>query len=503
MAGSLMAQTGEMDVKIGYVFTDESDNLSVNQETYNTYEGPAFSLNNIYIGFENGIKFNGDLNNISMNNRHMNMSLGKAGLTQINFYNNQYRQIYSPDGVNYTRRETTGLSGYLKPHKNFKLFGGFDYFDKDGTAEFIYEPVGESNEYQINYTQYSYNFGGQAYCPYGNARYEFKRITFQNDLNFSLDRTADVHNLSFFSSLPNYRWFTIAAGYYGRSDEYDSLATNLNTNSFWGAGKIYLKNQWLIDFRTIMATTEHNDDMNDQDNKYYTLAVGKSFQRVGGFSVGYEIRKAENETQKTTADGYKVSGWYSYLGKLYIKGRYSFISKTVDDGETLIGESENSRHMLSVKYNDSQWGSLSAKIEKRIKKYDDIDTEADYTSASSALAFKTKFGKLVASYKYNFGEYYNHSNLLGFEFSDHIVSGGLYPMSYYGVEAYIGATYYTTFRDIEMEKISLDLRLNWEFIPLHHLEGRYQMYTYDDFFSVQDTYTANNFEINLTKELKF
>ena len=503
IATSLMAQTGEMEVKIGYVITDEEDNQAVNQETFNTYEGPAFSLNNIYVGFENGLKFTGDMSNLSLNNRNMNMTLSKAGLTQINFYNNQYRRVYSADGSNFTRREATGLNGFVKPHKNLKLFGGFDYFDKDGTAQYSLDPVGESNEYEINYTQYSYNFGGQAYCPYGNMRYEFKQITFQNDINFDLDRTADVHNLSFYSSLPSYRWFTLAAGYYNRSDEYDSTSLKLATESFWGGGKIYLKNQWLIDFRTILATTEHNDDLNEQDNKYYTVAVGKTFKRMAGFRVGYELRNAENDTRKTTADGYMISGWYNYLGKLYLKGRYSFISSTVDEGDILIGETERSRHMISAKYQDTQWGSLSAKLEKRIKKYDDIDTEVDYTSASGALALKTKFGKFVASYKYNFGEYYNRSEDLGFEFSDHIVCGGLYPIAYHGLDLYVGATYYTTFRDLEMEKLSLDAKIGWEFIPMHRIEGRYQMYTYDDFFVINDTYTANNFEINFIKELKF
>ena len=74
ITGTALAGEGFGRVKLGYVGTDEEGNLGVNQQTFNTYEGFAVSLEDFRYTDDHGFGFAADLKNLSLNNRSLYLS---------------------------------------------------------------------------------------------------------------------------------------------------------------------------------------------------------------------------------------------------------------------------------------------------------------------------------------------------------------------------------------------------------------------------------------------
>ncbi len=235
---SFAAGKGQGDVKVGYVYTDETGNPAVNQETNNVYEGFGLSLNDFSYGWDNGVGFDADFERITLNNRNLRFSAYKPGLFQISGTNNQYRRIYDANGAYFTRRQSTGLQANVMPSKHFKVFGGLSRIDKHGDNYTDLRPIPEINTFSSDYHSTTYNVGAQGFCPYGNLRVEYSTHKFSDNLSTTADRKADMVNISAFSSVPKYRWITVGGGYIYRQDKAESYdAAKLTTEPGMGCGE--------------------------------------------------------------------------------------------------------------------------------------------------------------------------------------------------------------------------------------------------------------------------
>ena len=502
-SSALLANEGELKIKLGGVIIDDQDNQGVNHETYNTYEGFGLSLYDFRYETNDGFGFSADLYNVTLNNRNLRFSAYKPGLVKISIYNNQYRRTYDPDGVNFTRREASGVKGTIQPIRNLKIFGGFDYTDKNGKSYNVYHPVADTVELSTDYTQYSYNFGASGFCPFGNLTFEYKSFIFQDDLDFSNDRKADQFKVSLFSTFPNYDPLKFSFGYFSRKEKLDDYTTELKTDIIWGATKLYFKDGLMADYRLVLAQSDHTGNDLKTDNNRHSFSVTKAWKGAGGLGIGYKLGSSDNSIDKTTTKGFLFNGWYNLQQKWYFKGKYSVVNKEVDDGTTLLGHEDRSRHFLSVKYADKNWGSLKGKVEKRIKEYEELNSKVDYTSASVGLLLKkANIGKLSLSGTYYLGQFENQSTVVNYEFSDHLLSVYIYPHIGGKFDVWTGATYYRSRRDIDLEKFNFTFGVSWEFTPAHHLKAKYKAYTYDDLMITSGTYTANILEFNCIRDLK-
>lgn len=494
---------GEMKVKVGYVFTDESDNFSVNQETFNTYEGFALSIMDIQVATSNGFNFYGDLANVTMNNRNMNFTASRSGLLKVSFYNNQYRRTYNESGSKYTRRESTGINGEFTPFENIRFFGGFYYNDKDGSQLSVYRPVYDSVEYNTDYTQYSWNAGLSVKYNKTTFTGEYRNIVFQDDTDFSLDREAEQFRLNLFSFLPTERKITVSGGFLYRKDWMDKRTHELKTYTGWGGTNVYFTDIIKFDYRFVATQADHSDVVENTHIYHHTAAISKDWRGQGGMRFGYDYRTYDDQQDRAVSDGILFDGWFKHQNWT-TKGKFSQINKGDDKGRTLIGDQQRSKYSLSIGYKDNNWGGIKGKIEKQVKEYDDLDAKADYTSSSIEFVYKyDKLGKMVASFSYVIGEFENAINELDFEFTDKLVNLYLYPNSFDKFELAAGATYYLSERDYDLEKFNLNIKVSYEFMADHFIACKYKAYTYDDLLVANNSYTANIVEVNLIKKLNF
>jgi len=390
----------------------------------------------------------------------------------------------------------------VTPSKHFKVFGGFSRIDKHGDNLTELVPIPETITFSSDYNSTSYNVGAQGFCPYGNLRVEYRTHSLTDNLSTTGDRTANMVNISAFSSVPKVRWITVGGGYIYRQDKADSYeSTKLTTNQGWGAAKVYLPYRFAIDYQGVAARTKQEALGTETDNYVNTIAVGKSWKKYGGLRVGYENRISDDLVNRSESDGLLCSGWLKVYD-FHAKGSFTLRNKDIVDGQTLVGGEDYTRNTASLKYARKGWGDLSGRWERRLRKNDDINSQVDYNSISSTMNIdRVKYGRLTVTYSYYIGKYENRSDLTGYEFSDHILTGMFTPKSYKQFTVSAGGTYWRGRRDQNIEKFSLNFVGRYDFPHGHALEVKYDVFNYDDYLLVNNYYTGNIVEVNLIKSI--
>ncbi len=497
-----IAGEGEGEVKIGYVYTDDDGNQSLNRETYNEYEGIGFSLSNFQYLAGNGLHLNADLENITLNNRNLGFSTYKPGLFKLTVNNNQYRRVYDEEGGAFTRRRSTGVQAEISPVKQFRVFGGYSQTDKKGEEISAFSEGVEGLLNETDYSYKSFNVGGQGFCPYGNLRVEYRHSDFADELSEVNDRKSDIISLAGYSVVPKYRSISVSGGFNYRQDEMETEAVKLKTYQGWGGTKIKLPMQATLDYRILYARSKNETRKIETDNWINTVALSRNWMRRGGIRVGFESRVADDLVDRTESVGFLAGGWYNVKDVLHLKGETSLRSKEVKTGTTLVGDEDYTKYLVSAKYVGGAWGDLSARYYGRVRKNDDINSQVDYTALSSVLNLKQpKYGSLRVVYSYYLGKYENLSDEVGYEFADHVVSASVHPVEYSKLSLSIGGSYYISDKDQDISKLTLDLGGIYRLGHGHDLEVRYQMYDYEDQLVTDGEFTGNTVEVSLVKHL--
>ncbi|MFZ1684077.1 MAG: hypothetical protein WAU88_08080 [Candidatus Zixiibacteriota bacterium] len=498
------AETGSGRVKLGYTYIDDDGNQAVDQGRYNLYEGFGLSLNDWIYSFQNGATFAADMNNITMNNRNLLATLNKPGRYTFSVNNSQYRRTYDWDGTKYTRRATTGVDARYQIGRYFKVSGGYGVTSKHGEQFEVLSPIDDTILNSVDYRQTMYHLGTEVGDRYGTVRFDYRHYSFNDNTANNFDRNADNVNLVGTSSFPGARWLLFTGGYLYRRDKSDVDSSRVRTNQPWGSVKAYLPDNFVADYRIVYSMTKHVKPLHEYDNVLHVATVGKNWPRYGGLRAGWEYRIADDFFNKTTSNGFLASGWLKPMNQLFFSGFFSTRKKDVKEGQILNGAEDASRYNVFGKYTDTAWGSLSLKYENKIRKNDDVNSRVDYTSATAQLTLARKaYGSFTATYSYYLGKYENLSDYVGYQFSDHVITGELRSPEYHGLEAEFGGTYYRSRRSVDVEKSSLNFGLGYTFLKNHHLNVEYNVFNFDNYLVRDQYYTGNIVEISLSKDITF
>jgi hypothetical protein len=502
-AESHAANIASGSVKIGYTFIDEDGSQAVNQPTYNVYEGIGLSLNQWQFNWDSGLNLKADLNNITLNNRNLRLSLGKPGRFGVSAFNNQYRRVYQANALNFTRRNASGIQANYQPSRFFKFNGGFGLIDKHGTDYFILPAIDDNVSRSSDWTQKSYNFGAQCGDRYGLVRVDYRRFDFTDNTPAALDRSADQINLMASSTIPKLKQVYLSGGLNYRKDKFDATSTELKTSQYWGATNIYFTPSLLLDYRIIFATTQRNSPKRTIDNVSNTVALGKTWAGKGGARVGYENRVSDDFVNRTSSDGLLAGGWLKPTTKWYFSASLFTRKADVTDGVTLLGDESRTSHAIKARYTEAAWGDVTARWESRIRKNDDLSSEVRYNVVSGELNLsRPKYGRFNITYSYYTGDYKNQSATTSYEFLDHVLTGHIYPVAYKNIAVDFGGTYYRSTKGQDIEKFSLDFGAAFTFLDNHHLQARYRVFNFDDFHFTDKYYTANIVEVCLIKDMQ-
>lgn len=498
------AGSGAGTVKLGYIYLDEEGSRAVNQETYNTYEGFGISLNQWHYNWDNGMRLKADLNNFTLNNRNLRMSIGKPGSFGLSVTNSQYRRIYSDSGNNYTRRRATNVQANFQPSRHVKFDAGFGRTDKHGTDFFVLPAISDTVSRSTDWSQNTYNLGAQFGDGTRLLRADYRRFDFTDNTPLAADRAADLINLHASYTLPRYDWVVVSGGLNYRKDKTDKTETELKTSQYWAGAKLNFTSTLFADYRFIYAITERNEPQRTIDNYSHSIVLGKSWGHWGGGRIGYEYRIGDDFVNRTKSDGLLANAWLKPTEQWYFSGGLSTRKSDVTEGVTLLGDENRTYHSLVAKFIEPQWGDISARWDGRTRKNDDLTSKVDYNVLSGEVNLsRPKLGRLTVSYSHYTGSYNNQDEMTSYEFAEHLFSGHVYPVAYRNFTVDGGGTYYRSQRDQDVEKFSLNFGVSYEFPKSHRVEVRYNVFNFDDFLFFDKYYTANIVEVSLIKDVQF
>lgn len=491
--------------RVGWVFLDEVGNHSVHQGSFNLYDGAALSLENFSYRAPSGIRVNANLRNITLNNRNLAASVGKAGKFGLTVANSQYRRVYDFDGGSFTRRHRTRANVWVQPHRYVRLFGGFGYMGKHGTQVKMFEPNIDLTQNQVDYTQSDFNAGAEFKYQRYNLAVEFQGMTFSDDLVADNDRKSIRYQATASGPVPRYAMVHL----YGGFQHYQSSITDRNdsliANTAWGGVRYFAPYGINVKGSFIIDRARRTDDLVATDNLAFTARVGKDWRGYGGVAVGYGHRINDDYFNELNTDSYMLSAWGRPISKLLLRGEFGSDTKEVQTGRTLTGDEDRTRYRFSCRYELDQNGMdgfVRAKLSDRKIENDQIGSKADYmqTGLEVRLAM-AEYGELQGSYSLFDGEYTNTGGV--FEFKDHVLTGDLMTREYNKARLGLGGTYMRGKEDVDIESFTVRVTGIYTFMPNHQLEVRYTANNFDDLADPSPVYsryyTANVVEISLAR----
>jgi hypothetical protein len=492
-------------VSLGYVWTDEEGDLSLNQPTFNTYEGVALSLRQFRFNLKDGMYVFGDLKNMTLNNRNLRAGVSKPGLFYVALDSRQYRRIYSADGGQATQRAVSGGNAWIQPHRLIRLFGGYSQTNRRGSSVELYELAGPPLPRAVDFKNQFYNVGVVVGERLRSLELEYKGQSYTDQLGVADQYKTVRYRASGRSAVPRYENLWVNAGYELYQRHRQTLGDSIETNLGWGGLRLNLKQGWTFRYSFVWDRTRATSEPVATDNIVNSVAAEKTFPGKGGLSVGYRYLLKDDIFFELKGNSFFASGWFKPDPRVDLRADVGTTSMDDKQANTLTGDNEVTRYRLSATLNDKP-GKLRLKYESRQQKYDDIGSSMDYDRFGADLTLRREaYGSLTVSYSYILGEYADAYST--FEVDDNVLDGLIETARWHGVQALFGGTYLRSKRDLDTERFSVKAGGRFTFARRYTLEAIYTAHNFDDFIDANNPglytryYTANIVEVNLISEL--
>jgi hypothetical protein len=497
-----LAGSGSGDFSVSYLFLDEEGNQSVNQSTFNVYEGAGISVENFRYTMDNGLRVNANLRNIILNNRNLWADFGKPGLFGVQLTHNQYRRVYSFDGSNYIRRHNYGGLLWANPVRYLKVWGGGNYIARSGSMVDLFGADPPEYPVNVDYDQFAYKAGFQFNYMGGLLRFEYRGADYNDNENSSRDQTrSDVH-VNALMPVPNYKWIVLFGGFRHFKTELDSTDFGISSNRGWGGFRADLPQNFQLRYNFIFDRTSSDSDFVATDNITNTVYLSHVWPRLAQLTAGYQNGINDDFEDEVKLNSFFLSGWVHPMDKLDLRGQFGITDEDITDGTRLVGPETRTRYKISGKYNADEYGLIAMKFENKKRKNEDIDTRVDYVRYAIDYSVAVqKYGTLSAGYMFAKGDFQNRED--DFEFTDNTLYGDIATREYRKATAGFRLTYYRSKRDLDVESFILGFRAAYEFYDGYKFEAMYNVENFDDFLVRDKYYTANIVEIRVIKNISF
>jgi len=488
--------------RVGYVLVDDEGNRSVQQPTYNIYEGAALSLEDFDYYSANGLHLSGDLRNITLNNRDLSASLTKQGVFGLKVRNNQYRRIYSAEGDSFTRRHHTNADLWAQVNRNVRLYGGFGLTGKKGHTIDLFEPGVELGRREVDFTQTDYKAGAALKYRQYHLNVEFRGASFSDDIHTGYDRSSVRYEIRGGGPIPNYEDVALYGGFQRYQSRLNDQDDTLIANTVWADARYQAPYQVTVKAGFVFDRARRTGDWTSTDNITYHAQVGKDWLRYGGIVLGYRYRIKDDLWNELRTDSYSATAWAKPVTHLLVRAGYGSDALDVKSGHTLTGDEDRTRGFVSARYDVKGTGYLKVKHCQRNIDNDQIGSSAEYLQEAVELSVRfPEYGELQAAYSLLDGEYVNGGG--GFEFKDHVVTGDLLSREYRGFQGGFGLIYMRGKEDVDIETSTLRFTGSYNFMADHQVMVRYNVYNFDDLADPSPIYsryyTANIVEISVAK----
>jgi hypothetical protein len=501
-AAGVLAKGGEGKVKVGYTFMDEKGNESVDQATFNQYEGFGLSLERFIYRFDNGIRLSADLQRFTLNNRNLTMAVEKYGLFGLRVFNNQYRRTYNFSGSTFTRRHRTGASFWVIPQRFVTVFGGGSYVGKTGQQSDLFDLDQPEVPIKVDYTQIEYNagvrvnyLGRMLQAEYRGAEFDDNAVTTRDQTRFKFRTIAIV-------PVPRYDWLILTGGFQHFETKYKETDFKISANTVWGGATAKLPENFTLRYSFYFDRTGSDSDLVATDNLSNAVYLTHTWPNLAGLTAGYQHDVNDDAVDAMNADAGYFSGWLKPGRGFEIRAEQGFRREEMEEGSRLLGNEDRNHFKASVRYRNKEYGSAVLKFDSKNRENCQLGSEVDFIRAALDFTLEIKkYGSLSAGYAYATGEYENDEQ--SFEFGDHLVHADISSREYYHATGGFGVVYYRSKKDLDVESFTLRFNATYRFMKDYLLEVNYNVDNFDNFQIWDEYYTANIVEVNLIKSISF
>jgi len=495
------AGNGDGRIKLSYTFLDEQGNLSANHSTYNYYEGLGLSFQDFRYNFSNGIRLYGNLNNITLNNRNLFFGVDKPGIFGFRVSNNQYRRIYDFDGGVTTRRHSTSAKAWVYPHQYVKVYAEGNHIGRSGAMQPLFDLAGAAPSTNVDYSRMLLRGGVRLAHDGYLFGAEYESGNYSDDINADRDQSLSRLQLTAMAPVPRFERLILSGGYIHFENEYDFADFGIESDRGWGGFLLKLPENFQLRYNFIFDRTASDSDLVETDNITNAGYLSYSRPRMGSITFGYRHYINDDLEDELTANSIYLACWLMIIENLDIRARYGNRMEEMQDGTRLLGDENRHWAMLTARYRFPGTGSLSLGINGKTRKNDQLESEADYIRTTLDGVLNLKCGDIAAGYSYSNGEFTNINQT--FEFVDHLLYGDFLLNEYRGIKPSIGAVYYRSQRDVDVEHFNIRLKIKYNLKDEYIFGIDYNVFNFDDFLVRDQYYTSNIVEISVIKLISY
>lgn len=490
-------------VRVGQTFVDDEGDRSVNQSSYNIYEGAAFSIENFQYCSSNKLRVKGDFRNVTLNNRNLSLSISKSDFAGLSLRNSQYRRVYSSGGDAYTRRNRTSGDIWFQVHEHIRLTGGYGLTNKKGQRLELFEPGTAIGREEMDYTLTRYDAGASLNYQNHRLNVSYRGTKYEDEKDPVYDRTTGRLQITASAPLPKLKSVFVNGGFQNYQTTIKNRPDTLKANTVWGGLRYFGPHQVSLRTSFMFDRARRTGDLSASDNLVYAIYAGKDWQRYAGAVVGYQYSINDDVRDEITTNGYTVSLWGKPYPKLLLRADYGSDAKEVKAGRTLTGDENYTRISGSVRYDLGMSSYARVKYSSRNTENEEIGSEADFDQTAFELSLnRPEYGSVQLAYSLLEGQYINNSG--GFYFKDHVLTSDLLSRSYRNVQVGFGATYMRGKEDIDIESSQLRFSGLYSFMEDYQFSVVYRAFNYDDFKDdspiYSKYYTSNVVEMSVAKQ---
>ncbi len=492
-------------VKIGWNLVDREGNRSVDQGTFNLYQGGALDLENFRYRFDNGISLRGNLRSILLPNRNLTITADKRGVGGVTVHHDGYRRSYNFDGDIETKRFRTNARAWVDVTDRIRVTAGGGVTSKSGESLELTEPVGGN---PLALTDFQHTFY-QAGVTYRNGR-RIVRATyhgsnFANDIDSRNDRNTMQIRVTGSDPMPGFERLVFNAGYqYYQAKLTERGDTTLDANTLWGGARLFWPGGWTFEYSIFFDRAERESDVVATDQITQAFTAAKTFGAFAGLSAGYRFGANDDLFTENSDEGFNVAGWVKPIRNLTLRAGYGIDNRDLESGVRALGKRESSRGYAIARYR-TPFGWVRAAARNRTVDYDDIGSSTEYMSGAFDAGLNLfRYGQFRAAYSYRNGEFENAEGM--FEFSEHLVSGEVETATYWRTNLGFGGSYLRSRQDIDIERFSVRFFGRYALDNGIGLEAEYRAVNFDDFNDITIPYTQylteNIVRVVLTYDLR-
>lgn len=499
---SITAAQNGGDVKVGYIYLDEDGNKSMSEPSFNYYDGPRLSLEDFQYRFKNGLRIKSNLENVNLENRNLFFGIGKTGLFGVDVNTNRYRRIYDFNGDIRTKRDLTSASVWVNPNKYFRLFADGSFNSFSGKVKDLFDPGPSPFTKELDYDRSGYGVGARLKYMGRMFQAEYKTFSYTDNLDGSQDQSRNRVRLIGYLPVPNHEWLVLSGLFQRFNTEYDSSEFGIQSTTAKGSVLAKIPYNLTLDYIAFINRAGSDSDFVKTDNVAHLFYVMYNLPRKLGLTAGYQYDINDDFDNQVKANSFYLSGQYEASENLELYADYGFRAEDVEDGFRLVGNEDRSRVKAYAELENNGYGKLKIGFENKLRKNDQIGSEADYTRYFADYFYGgISLFSLYAGYSYLNGDYDNTT--MGFEFTSNQFYVNLDTREYQNFIGGFGMTYFRNKMDLDEESVNLTFKGTYAFPGDVRAELIYRVFNFDDYLFLDNYYTENIIEFNLIKSFSF